>query len=471
MRTALQTLAAVLAILWPGAALAQESRFASDLRREREHIAESCGEFAAKAFVGCAYTLATDYPFHLALGSIAPQNGFALGLAFVERYTPNEFWRISWNADAVRSFGGSWRAGAYMKIIHTPETEIVVRTAGAEPPSSALAIREHPVLNVYAQTISLEKQAYFGLGNFTSEEGESAFSQRQTIVGTNLIWPLPAPGWAQALRPSLVAGANGRFIRIRGNASEPVPSIDALYDDATAPGLSSQPAFLQLEEGVRLKPSTPNGALRFNYLVSFQQFLADRDERSSFRRWTLDLKHEIPLYRRVASPEARDTNGPNECFTAVGSNTCPAISYSRNRGGAVNLRLLATSSSPLSESRVPFYFQPTLGGSDVNGQRMLAAFNDYRFRGPHLIALQESLEHSIWGPLGVYVLAEQGKVTQDRGDLDFAHLKNSYAIGLTVRAGGLPMINLSFAWGSEGNHLIATMDTSLLGGSARPSLY
>ena len=30
---------------------------------------------------------------------------------------------------------------------------------------------------------------------------------------------------------------------------------------------------------------------------------------------------------------------------------------------------------------VPFYFQPTLGGSDINGQRLLSGYDDYRFRG------------------------------------------------------------------------------------------
>jgi hypothetical protein len=33
------------------------------------------------------------------------------------------------------------------------------------------------------------------------------------------------------------------------------------------------------------------------------------------------------------------------------------------------------------------------------------------------------------------------------------------------------MMNFSFAWGGEGSHVIATMDTSLLGGSGRPPLY
>jgi len=120
---------------------------------------------------------------------------------------------------------------------------------------------------------------------------------------------------------------------------------------------------------------------------------------------------------------------------------------------------------------VPFYLQPTLGGSDLNGTKLLSSFDDYRFRGPNLIALQESIDHSIWRFLGVFAMAEQGKVTLDRGDLNFSGLAHSYAAGLTVRAGGFPQVYLLFAWGDEGHHAGATVNSSLLGGSARPSLF
>jgi len=50
-------------------------------------------------------------------------------------------------------------------------------------------------------------------------------------------------------------------------------------------------------------------------------------------------------------------------------------------------------------------------------------------------------------------------------------LERSYAAGLTVRAGGLPLISLLYAWGHEGHHIAATVSATLLGGSSRPSLY
>jgi hypothetical protein len=82
------------------------------------------------------------------------------------------------------------------------------------------------------------------------------------------------------------------------------------------------------------------------------------------------------------------------------------------------------------------------------------------------------IEHSIWGPIGAMFLVDTGKVAVARGDLGFQHLLHSYAVGLTIRAGGYPMVQLLFAWGGhEGTHTIATINPALTGGGSRPSLY
>jgi hypothetical protein len=123
-------------------------------------------------------------------------------------------------------------------------------------------------------------------------------------------------------------------------------------------------------------------------------------------------------------------------------------------------------------SIVPFYYQPTIGGSDINGNSWLPSYSDYRFRAPNALVLREAFEHSIWGPIGFAFSADQGKVALVRNDVDFNQLAHSFSVGLTLRAGGLPALSLAFAWGGpEGTHTIANVNTSLLGGSARPSLF
>jgi len=167
---------------------------------------------------------------------------------------------------------------------------------------------------------------------------------RQTIVGTNAIYPIPQLG---ALNLALVGEANGRFVDVEGADSDKGPPIDRLFTEATAPGLGQQPGFAQFGEGVRIRPSLANGHVRLDYLARFQQFAASSESRSAFRRWTIDLSHDFPIYRTVAPPLTRDANGPNDCAVSPGDARCPPVippAISRNYTGSFGFRLLASKS-------------------------------------------------------------------------------------------------------------------------------
>ena len=457
-------------------AFAQETNLQADFRREGKHVGEACGSFGLKLITGCAYELFTDHPLHIAAGSMPPQNGFGLGGVFV-RFKNTKNWRLSWDVDAVGATSGAWRAGGYMKLVHTPAVVIkpiaptspAEGTPGKKPKKPSLAVHPYTVFNLYAQTISLNKLNFFGLGNNTTLAGESVFGMSETIIGGNVIKPVFEWPAIRKLNLSLLGEVNGRFVDIRGEHGQSAPSIETVYTNALAPGLSSQPGFLQLGEGFRIKPVIAD-YLQLNYMAKFQQFFAASSSQNSFLRWTVDLDHTFYLYGYTQSRQKNtDGNGPDTC--APNAQECPPVSRSRNLNGSIGFRLLLSESATSATSAVPFYFQQTLGGSDIDGALSLGGYRDYRFRAPNLLLLQESFEHSIWGPFGLKLMADQGRVAVTRGDLGFSHLKHSFAGGVTLRAGAFPMVSLMFAWGgAEGHHNIASMNTSLLGGSARPPL-
>jgi hypothetical protein len=460
----------IACLLTAAPALAQgESTLAAEFRLEGEALKEDCKSI--KTLVSCASTLFTSHPVHVAIGSIAPQNGFAFGPAIVAERPIGENWRFSWSGDTVGAPSGAWRAGAYLKMVRTGVRLPTPVGAGAGSEASA-GINPYPVINIYAQNISLPTVSYFGLGPNTTLSQKSIFEMQEAIVGTSAIYPVARLG---RLNLSLVGEANGRFVDVGGANTDKGPSIDQLYTPITAPGLATQPGFAQFGEGVRIMPRLADGRVRLNYLGTFQQFLAASDSTFSFRRWTLDLTNEFALYKTVAPPLTRDANGPNQCGVTPGDLRCPPMippAASRNYTGSISFRFFASKSGVSAGHVVPFYFQETIGGSNIDGNRILPSYEDYRFRGPKLLVLQESFEHSIFKtPVGIWLAAEQGKVALQQDSLNFDNLVRSYTFGLTLRAGGFPAVIASWSTGStEGHHFAFTINTSLLGGSARPSL-
>ena len=447
----------------------------------------SCFDLAKIA--DCGEELFTGQPVHIAVGSIAPQNGFGAGLAYVGHKT-TENWRVTWNSDAVGSNNASWRAGVYLKFVYTHEDAPVVEfgTKGRKMKQNLTSMPERPVINLYAQTISLNKLTYFGLGPDTTEAGRSFYGMRETVVGSSIVKPFYA-----RLNAAILGEINGRFVDIRPSSDQPSPSIATLYSEATAPGLTHQPGTVQFGEGIRMRPVLLDDFLRLDYSLSYQQYVASGNS-FSFERLTTDLSHQFAIYRkttRMLTP--RDSNGPDECtidgdsenpecsvdkfahnpecLTDSSKPACKAIS--RDLQGSVGLRFFLAVSATPGGNVVPFYFQPTLGGSDINGNPSLASYQDYRFRAPNVMLLRQSFEHSLWNlPLGFTFLVDEGKVALTRGDLGSSPWFHSFSTGLTLRAGGFPQVYLLFSWGGqEGTHTTASVNNTLLGGSTRPSLY
>jgi len=433
---------------------------------EGAKLRESCFSFTFSALGSCAEELFTGVPLHVAVGSIAPQDGFGGGVAYVGHHTTDN-WRNNWNADAVASGNGSWRAGLYVKFVHTPN-EPVVATIG--PPQSGkdhpVDLKEHTIFGLYAQAISLNKITFFGLGPNTAEAGRTYFGMTETIIGGNVVKPLSG-----FLNPSLFGEMNGRFVSIRESNGQNSPSIGQVYDEGTAPGLISQPGTFQLGEGIRIRPVFAADVLRLNYSTTYQQYFAT--DKFTFQRVTVDLGHQIILHTKTFINEARLNNGPDACADGTDAHApCPKP-YSRNFDGSIGFRFFTALSMTPGGNIVPFYYQPTLGGSDLNGNSSLSSYEDYRFRAPDVMLLRESFEHSIWNlPIGFTMMADEGKVALTRGGLGSSPWIHSFSTGLTLRAGGFPQVYLLFSWGgNEGTHTIANVNTSLLGGTSRPSLF
>jgi len=441
-----------------------ESRFQADLRREGAAL-KACSQISK--FADCGQTLVLGQPFHLAFGSLAPDNGMGFGLAFVEHKNFASEWRTNLSLDAVATMNGSWRAGGYLKAYKLP---------------AGNSYHVAPLFHLYSQSISLNRVDYFGLGPDTTPLTHTTFGFSENITGADMALPISISGKSPVI--AILAELNGRFPSLRPGREHDIPSVETLFTEATAPGLARQPAYFQPSEAVRLVPTLFN-RVSLNYLLQFQQFFAPGDSRYSFRRLNLDFNHEIPLshlsksigkYYGSSSTTTLSHNTPDFCGGAGRESQpmpCPPASLTRKLEGSINLRAFISESFAGKASQAPFYFMPTIGGSNLNGTPILPSYPDYRFRGPNLLLFQGTIEHSLGKlPIGALFSADEAKIGLTRGDIGIDHLRHSFSAGFTVHAGGLPVLSFIYAWGGgEGSHTTANVDPSLLGSSARPSLF
>jgi hypothetical protein len=460
--------------------------FHDDLVQEGVNLSD-CKHGNLAGISGCAETLFTGTPFHIAVGSLAPQNGVGFGLAAAEVYHPTycaswiDFtkppaagtsnachWSMNFNAEGLATTNQSWRAGFYMSAVHLSTRRPQVHHPGESEPKHPVRDFTGPstTLNFYSETNSLNRIYFYGLGPDTAPADRANFGLTENVTGVSLILPIRA-WWIDAAGISLLSEVNGRFPSQRGSYGDTSPSIEQIYNDSNAPGLTAKSNYFQAGEGIRLNPALPLKQLRLDYLAQFQQFVAGGNSYESFRRFNADLNHTLVLYTKdVGKPEASRPPVP-------GAPIVPPISPTRDVTGSITARLFIQESVANSGHIIPFFFQPTIGGSDLNGQAVLSSYPDYRFRGPDLLLIHGAYEQSLGKlPVGLFVGVDEAKVGLRRDDISFDHLRHSYSAGFTLHAGGLPVVYVLFCWGgNEGNHIIANINTSLLGNSVRPSLF
>jgi hypothetical protein len=433
--------------------------------------------------------------------NLPPGNGLALGAVFKdsELNTPRlPSWRFDYQVGAQRSLNGSWTAGGFLTMKLAPTKESQATPTTSQPtegtaPSATPATPVNPnkptrwlhppivsqgpipkrlpnlgenetklLLNFYAFHTSLNQVTFFGIGPDTLLADRSFFGLRETVTGANADVLLP---WGLHFLGEL----NGRWPTIGPDHGQSSPSIEQVYTEATAPGLTRQPGFLQPGEGLQFlhhggglgENASFGAAYDLDWTANFQQFFAPSISTYSFRRLTIDATNEIHFKTRFKPKKSGSTSEESK-----------DVSSTSQAQGTLQLRGWMSESVVSAGHVVPFYFQPTLGGGDIDKERTLASYADYRFRAPNALLFRAQFEQPLpkYSFLGLVFRADSGKVGVNRGDLDLSHLRHSYGAGFTIRADNFPYLIFMYAWGgAEGHHTFADLNLSAIsagGGTA-----
>lgn len=219
-------------------------------------------------------------------------------------------------------------------------------------------------------------------------------------------------GWLE--KPTL---ADGREAGVAGTFDR--------YDDASAPGLHSQPSFWYGDASLIADsldhaghPST--GGL---YRATAAQYV-DRDTGlNTFRRYDVEGTQFIPLV---------------------------------SRRWVLALHGWEVFSQTTASQVVPFYLMPSLGGHNT-----LRGYYDYRFHDNDMQSFTAESRWSIFTHVDAAVFVDAGKVAPRPSDLDFRDLRGAYGVGLRVHNASATLGRLDVGHGAEGWHVFFRLSEPL----------
>ena len=383
----------------------------------------------------CVEGVFSETPVHATFSSIPPGNGFPIGIVY-ENPVHNVGEHKSLTDPKVALVGStnsSWyTTGSLIWLAPLPYSDTSRNDVSCHK-LGPLCTKDVFSINVYGAHRHLNSVSFFGLGD-TSPGTEYNFKQTDTYGG--IILSMPLTNWL---------GADGQF---EGRA----PSVVAgTFTEASAPGLLIQPIFLHSAVSVRTdvthiaeRATNPLGAtgntamplmkartvVRFQNSASYHWYDDKNTGQYSFQQFIFSGDESIQfgsVLQRFVQPDSswvvRRFCGGNKADA-----TCDF--------GTLDVKSWVSFANVGAGHTMPFYLQPTIGGSDIESRESLRAFENYRFRDRNAAVFQLELARTIKDPLGAFVFYDGGMVGNTVSDLWSSTFRQDGGLGVSVRLQG-----------------------------------
>jgi hypothetical protein len=453
--------------------------FAASLHAQSRTMCKTFFDSTAKLHtrVECAEALFSEPLFHFTFSGLPPGNGFALGGMFEdEADNVSGSGRISSKQaklSIVGSVNQSWVASGVFDLtpaIYKPDrnkSNAVCQRLGI------LCTRSQFSLHAQGIHRSLQTISFYGIGAL-SPALKHTFHQSDTFGGLSANLPitnqLAVSGGIELLQPDLPP------------TTDPL-SVSNNFTNVTAPGLQSQPFFTHSNIGIIttasavINPRTDDDPLNhtgplmkrnirftFNNQAAYHWYSAASNASSSFQRFLFSGDESIALgsnvRRYVTAGDVGRSFGSrhyyhilkdacgngHEKLTATNDYVLKVTQQCNY--GKIDFRSNLAASNTGTGSVVPFYLQPTVGGSDIDSQVSLRGFPDYRFRDRDAVVVQAEYSVPITDPIGLLLFYDAGRVGPALSSLTFARLRQDAGFGATFRLQGNVVAQTYVAWGA-----------------------
>lgn len=251
------------------------------------------------------------------------------------------------------------------------------------------------------------QEDFFGLGRTSLVDDRVSFTLRGTdtfaqIQGRRAGW-FVLRGRAGVQRFDVAAGRDTRF-----------PSLEARFDERTAPGVSDAPTlrYAETSAGIDTRDQPGNTRGGGHYTLTLGAYRDGRGGDFDFNRIDVKLMQVFPI-------------------------------FDKKRG--ITLHALASRIDPVGSARVPFFLMPTVGGSDS-----LRGYRDFRFRDAAAVNVNAEYRWEAFSALDLALFVDAGDVGPTWRSLVGAHLRSSWGLGFRFNTNRRVFLRLDVAGGREG---------------------
>jgi hypothetical protein len=313
--------------------------------------------------------------------------------------------------------------------------------------SATRTIDARASLNIFARRYDFRDQPLYALGPNSPTGSLAYYRQQQNEAGVQGYYPLLT--WLG------VVGAT-RFIdsTIKGPHINP----DAKQQFASVPGMATQDRYLVPDIYLVMKPQSLHALKQVRYAhtlsVGASMYHDLTTTTNSFRQITTFASGNYEL------------RAPTKGTRSVGENfLCMQAQRNECTVGTLLIDGIANVANSPDSAKMPFYLQPTLGGTDRFGLDTLRGLTDDRLRAPNRMLLQAEFDKDLFFPIktpnakinipfGMMAFYDVGKVAMEPGGLAFSHTRHDLGIGVYVKANNKIIARLYMGFGTgEGNHI------------------
>lgn len=318
------------------------------------------------------------------LGGLVTGSGFALGPSYVRSDLLQENVRLELSA-----------AGS-LKRYYSLDARV----------SMPRLLSKRLSVDVYAKHSDAPQIAYFGPGADSSKDGRTSFRREDTIgaarVGVRL---------HRLFMFGLTGGLNA--INVGPGTSKVYASTDKVYSDAQARGINLQSRYSDwgpfVQFDTRDRKADPHRGTNF---VTRYVWVNDSRDIYTYKALQASLEQYIPILNEKRVFAIR---------------------------GRVDLRYTSDG------NRVPFYLQPTLGGSDD-----LRGFRQFRFYDDNVFFMNGEYRWEVAPAFDMALFVDAGKVFPKPGDISLSGFEKAGGFGLRFKTRTAVVFRLDTGFSREG---------------------